>query len=136
MVGCRERPRMPERNLPGTRASGRMLAVSDLHVSFPKNRELVAGLRPGSPDDWLLIAGDIGEISTDIQWALRTLSDRFRTVVWSPGNHELWTLPADPLQLRGEQRYRHLVRFCRELGVLTPEDPYPRSEERRAGKEC
>jgi 3',5'-cyclic AMP phosphodiesterase CpdA len=109
----------------GFTTHGRMLAVSDLHVSFPENREFVADLRPGSADDWLLIAGDVGEISTDIEWALGTLSERFRTVVWSPGNHELWTPPADPLPLRGERRYRHLVKVCRELGVLTPEDPYP-----------
>jgi 3',5'-cyclic AMP phosphodiesterase CpdA len=102
-----------------------MLAVSDLHVSFRENREIVANLRPESAADWLLVAGDVGDISTDIEWALGTLRERFGTVVWSPGNHELWTHPADPLQLRGEQRYRHLVGICRELGVLTPEDPYP-----------
>ena len=42
-----------------------------------------------------------------------------------PGNHELWTLPSDPVRLRGEERYRNLVAMCRRLGVITPEDPYP-----------
>ena len=42
-----------------------------------------------------------------------------------PGNHELWTHSRDPLRLRGEERYRHLVEVCRGLGVVTPEDPYP-----------
>jgi 3',5'-cyclic AMP phosphodiesterase CpdA len=102
-----------------------LLAVSDLHVGFPENREIVADLRPGSPDDWLVVAGDVAEISTDIEWALRTLRDRFHTVVWSPGNHELWTHPADPVQLRGNHRYERLVEMCQSLGVLTPEDPYP-----------
>jgi 3',5'-cyclic AMP phosphodiesterase CpdA len=46
-------------------------------------------------------------------------------VVWTPGNHELWTHPDDPLRLRGEERYLHLVEVCRTLGVHTPEDPYP-----------
>jgi 3',5'-cyclic AMP phosphodiesterase CpdA len=104
---------------------GKLLAVSDLHVSMPENREIIANMRPGSPDDWLLIAGDVGELSTDIEWALGTLSEKFGRVVWSPGNHELWTHPADPLQLRGERRYQHLVQVCRNLGVGTPEDPYP-----------
>ncbi len=45
--------------------------------------------------------------------------------MWAPGNHELWTLPGDPAQLRGEERYRHLVELCRGMGVITPEDPYP-----------
>ena len=94
-------------------------------MAFNENRDIVAGLRPESADDWLLVAGDVGEKSTDIEWALGTLRERFGTVVWAPGNHELWTHPADPVQLRGEQRYRHLVSLCRGLGVLTPEDPYP-----------
>jgi 3',5'-cyclic AMP phosphodiesterase CpdA len=46
-------------------------------------------------------------------------------VVWAPGNHELWTHRDDPVQLRGEARYRHLVDLCRKLDVRTPEDPYP-----------
>ena len=39
----------------------RLLALSDLHVAHPQNREIVAGLPPGSDDDWLLLAGDVGE---------------------------------------------------------------------------
>jgi 3',5'-cyclic AMP phosphodiesterase CpdA len=103
----------------------KLLAVSDLHVAFPQNRAVVADLRPESAGDWLLVAGDVGEIMADIEWALRTLSERFAVVVWVPGNHELWTHQADPVQLRGEARYRHLVEMCRSLGVFTPEDPYP-----------
>jgi 3',5'-cyclic AMP phosphodiesterase CpdA len=102
-----------------------LLAVSDLHVGYPENRELVRGMRPVSADDWLLVAGDVGEFMTDIEWALATLSQRFATVVWVPGNHDLWTHPRDPVLLRGQERYQHLVELCRALGVVTPEDPYP-----------
>lgn len=105
--------------------STRLLALSDLHVAFPENRKIVEELRPGSDEDWLLLAGDIGELSPDIEWALSTVSARFARIVWAPGNHDLWTHPADPLKLRGESRYRHLVDLCRSLGVITPEDPYP-----------
>ena len=59
-----------------------------------------------------------------VEWALRLLAERFAKVVWTPGNHELWTPPDDPVQLRGEQRYAALVALCRSLGVVTPEDPY------------
>jgi 3',5'-cyclic AMP phosphodiesterase CpdA len=107
-------------------ASGpRLLAASDLHVAYRENRDLVAGLRPESDADWLLLAGDTGEFLADIEWALTTLSERFATVVWVPGNHDLWTHTRDPVPLRGEQRYRRLVDTCRRLGVVTPEDPYP-----------
>ena len=50
--------------------------------------------------------------------------ERFAQVIWAPGNHELWTPREDPVQLRGDGRYRHLVQVCRTSGVVTPEDPY------------
>jgi 3',5'-cyclic AMP phosphodiesterase CpdA len=103
----------------------RLLALSDFHVAFPENREIIENLWPESAADWLLVAGDVAERFADIEWALRVLSQRFGTVVWVPGNHELWTHPSDEVQLRGEERYAHLVGLCRSLGVLTPEDPYP-----------
>jgi predicted phosphodiesterase len=105
-------------------ATPRLIALSDLHVSYLENRELIKELRPQSSGDWLLLAGDVGELSADIEWALRTLSERFATVVWTPGNHDLWTHRDDPLQLRGVQRYQYLVSLCRSLGIFTPEDPY------------
>ncbi|MGQ4511504.1 metallophosphoesterase [Streptomyces sp. DW26H14] len=103
----------------------RLLAISDLHVGHSDNRGIIESLRPGGDEDWLIVAGDVGEISTDIEWALGLLAGRFAKVVWAPGNHELWTHPSDPLTLRGRFRYDHLVSMCRELGVVTPEDPYP-----------
>ncbi|MBO4207881.1 metallophosphoesterase family protein [Micromonospora echinofusca] len=106
-------------------SGGKLLAISDLHVGHAENRALVAEMRPESPQDWLLVAGDVGETVAHVEWALRLLSRRFARVVWVPGNHELWTPPGDPVQLRGEERYRHLVEVCRQLGVVTPEDPYP-----------
>jgi hypothetical protein len=60
-----------------------LLAVSDLHVSFPANREYISNL-PASPHDWLLFAGDVGEKAADIEWTLRTLSAR-RSVFRLPG---------------------------------------------------
>ena len=82
-------------------------------------------LRGRSREDWLIVCGDVSELSTDLEWALGVLRERFATVVWVPGNHDLWSTPGDPLGLRGEARYRHLVAVCRRLSVLTPEDPYP-----------
>ncbi|HEY3258760.1 MAG TPA: metallophosphoesterase [Pseudonocardiaceae bacterium] len=101
-----------------------LLAISDLHVAYPENRAIVEALRPRSDEDWLLVAGDVAETVADIEWALGTLRSRFATVVWTPGNHELWTTRDDPVRLRGVARYDHLVTQCRSLGVLTPEDPF------------
>jgi 3',5'-cyclic AMP phosphodiesterase CpdA len=102
----------------------KLLAISDLHVGYAENRKITEALGPQSAGDWLVVAGDVGERIADITWALRTLAERFAQVVWAPGNHELWTPKNDPLQIRGEQRYQHMVELCRDLGVLTPEDPY------------
>jgi 3',5'-cyclic AMP phosphodiesterase CpdA len=82
-------------------------------------------MEPTHEGDWLIVCGDVGHVMAGIEWALRTLAARFAQVVWVPGNHELWTVPSDPVQLRGRARYAHIVRFCRELGIATPEDPYP-----------
>jgi 3',5'-cyclic AMP phosphodiesterase CpdA len=103
----------------------RLLALSDLHVGYPENRSIVERLRPGSAGDWLIVAGDVGELFADIEWALGLLSERFDTVIWVPGNHELWTHGRETVPLRGVERYQQLVELCRRLGVATPEDPYP-----------
>ncbi|EMF30845.1 SimX4-like protein [Streptomyces gancidicus BKS 13-15] len=99
-------------------------AISDLHIGYAENRDLVEGMRPESGEDWLLVAGDVAETVEDIRWALKTLAGRFARVIWTPGNHELWTHPSDAVTLRGVARYDHLVEQCRDLGVLTPEDPF------------
>jgi 3',5'-cyclic AMP phosphodiesterase CpdA len=102
----------------------RLLAISDLHVGYDANREIVERMRPEHDGDWLVVAGDVGERFDDILWALSTLKRHFAEVVWLPGNHELWTHPGDPVTLRGEARYRRLVEAVGALGVTTPEDPY------------
>jgi len=105
--------------------SAALLATSDLHVGHPANRELLLRLSPDTAGSWLIVAGDIAERMADVQWALELLAGRFAKVIWAPGNHELWTIPSDPVSLRGEHRYRYLVEMCRSLGIATPEDSYP-----------
>ncbi|MGK5552585.1 metallophosphoesterase family protein [Actinomadura kijaniata] len=101
------------------------MAISDLHVGHAENHDHVAALRPDDPGDWLIVAGDVAERMADVEWALATLADRYATVIWAPGNHELWTPRDDPDQSRGDRRYRRIVEFCRRIGVHTPEDAYP-----------
>jgi predicted phosphodiesterase len=105
--------------------AGRLLAVSDLHVGYPENRAYADSLAPGDPGDWLIVAGDVGETFADVGFVLASLASRFATVIWTPGNHELWTLPSDQVTLRGVARYEALLKVCRRFGVLTPEDDFP-----------
>lgn len=102
-----------------------LFAVSDLHVDHAENRELLQRMHPDSPRDWLIVCGDVADDRAGFEWALGVLAERYARVIWVPGNHELLTYADDPLGLRGEQRYLHLVEVCRKLGVLTPEDPFP-----------
>ncbi|MFJ6141367.1 metallophosphoesterase [Kitasatospora sp. NPDC092286] len=37
---------------------GQLPGISDLHVAYPENRDIVEKLRPESDRDWLLVAGD------------------------------------------------------------------------------
>jgi len=86
---------------------------------------VVDRLRPEAAGDWLIVAGDVAEKFADVERTLAELRGRFGAVIWVPGNHELWTTPGDPVQLRGVERYDALVRMCRDNGVLTPEDDFP-----------
>ncbi|MEM7582724.1 MAG: metallophosphoesterase [Acidobacteriota bacterium] len=103
----------------------KLYAISDLHLANERNRNALLAMPP-HPEDWLIVAGDIGEREAHLRFALDVLVPRFARVFWVPGNHDLWTLADDPGALRGEAKYRRLVKICRSYGVLTPEDPYPR----------
>lgn len=102
---------------------GRLFAISDLHVGDKTNAAGVASLPPHA-DDWLIVAGDVGESETHLRSCFDMLAPKFAKLIWVPGNHELWTVrDGEP---RGQARYEWLVAICREHGVVTPEDPYPR----------
>jgi 3',5'-cyclic AMP phosphodiesterase CpdA len=102
----------------------KLYAISDIHLGVPSNHAALA-LLPYYLDDWLIVAGDIGETIEHLHYALTILTARFSKVIWVPGNHDLWTIPSEhEPQLEGEQRYQYLVEICRSYGVHTPEDPY------------
>lgn len=104
----------------------KLYAISDLHLMYQTNRQALEALPP-HPEDWLIVAGDIGETFELHRYALSMLTKRFAQVVWVPGNHDLWTLPSASSETdreRGEAKYQKLVAICREYRVLTPEDPY------------
>ncbi len=101
----------------------KLYAISDLHLANRVNRQALEALPP-YPEDWLILAGDIGETDLHLQFTLSVLTHRFHQLLWVPGNHDLWTLPVERFSFRGEAKYRHMISICRDYGVLTPEDPY------------
>jgi hypothetical protein len=105
--------------------TGRLLATADLHINHRINRAALddVGARP---NDWLIVAGDIGEKPAHLVAALDVLVPRFARVIWTPGNHDLWSSgPSGSSESRGQARYDELVDICRGRGVTTPEDAYP-----------
>jgi 3',5'-cyclic AMP phosphodiesterase CpdA len=101
----------------------KLWAISDLHVGYQENRRAVERLE-AAPEDWLILAGDTGESPAHLDLVLKTLRPRFAQIIWTVGNHDLWTPASLPPQRRGVAHYERLVRLCRSYGVLTPEDPY------------
>ena len=102
----------------------KLLATSDLHIGHRINRAALASVPP-HPDDWLIVAGDVGERAEHLTYALEILTSRFAKVIWTPGNHDLWCPQNATDRTRGQARYEELVDICRRFGVVTPDDPYP-----------
>lgn len=97
----------------------KLYAISDLHLGHEENRRLLSTIGDHR-DDWLILAGDLGESNDTLRFALDVLAPRFAQLVWVPGNHDLWSTAA----LDGEAKYLSQVAICREFGVLGPEDDY------------
>lgn len=101
----------------------KLYAISDLHLRYEVTRKALENLAP-HPEDWLIVAGDVGETEQHLRFALSVLRRRFARLFWVPGNHDLWTAPPHPGEPRGVPKYNRLVAICRDFGVLTPEDPF------------
>ncbi len=99
----------------------KLYAISDLHLAHRDNREALDALS-AHPDDWVIVAGDVGERAEHLTLALEVLGARFAHVIWTPGNHDLWCPPDAGDRTRGQARYDELVGICRRFGVTTPEE--------------
>ncbi len=54
----------------------RLLAIADLHLAYERNRTAIA-TGAAYPDDWLIVAGDVGERPEHLTLALETLVPKF-----------------------------------------------------------
>jgi len=102
----------------------KLYGISDVHLRYEVNRELLRAISP-HPEDWLVLAGDVGETVEHLRVALDILGPKFARILWVPGNHELWTMPSqETTGPRGAAQYQQWVDVCRENNVLTPEDEF------------
>lgn len=71
----------------------RVFALSDIHVDYAANARWIRGLsRHDFQQDVLILAGDITHRQSLLAWCLSELRARFGTVLFVPGNHDLWVL--------------------------------------------
>lgn len=69
----------------------RVFAISDLHLDYAANREWLQQLPQHEyNDDVLILAGDVSDRLNLLEDAFRALTKRFATVLFVPGNHDLW----------------------------------------------
>jgi predicted phosphodiesterase len=98
-----------------------VFAVSDLHVDFDENARWLANLSEQDyRADVLILAGDIADSLKLVEWGLATVAHRFDTVLYVPGNHELWVgrdaaAPGETSFVRFE-RVRQVAHAC---GAIT-----------------
>ena len=95
----------------------RLFATSDLHTDYEENFSWLKELSSTAyRDDALIVAGDVSNRLEIIRKTLVLLRSKFRHVLFTPGNHELW--------VRNEafdsiEKLRRVLDLCDELDVTT-----------------
>jgi predicted phosphodiesterase len=93
----------------------RILAISDLHTDFQKNRQIIEQLSDTAyQNDTLLVAGDIASKIEVIQETLTVLCEKFRHIFYVPGNHEFWVGNGHSTSI---DKFLHILEICDTLGV-------------------
>ena len=74
----------------------RAFALSDIHIDYETNAKWVENLSTAEyQHDVLILAGDVTHTLGRLEWCLSTLAKRFKKVLFVPGNHDLWVIPAN-----------------------------------------
>lgn len=74
----------------------RIFALSDIHIDYDVNAKWIANLSIAEyQDDVLILAGDVTDTRRLLDWCLSALAKRFKKVLFTPGNHDLWVIRED-----------------------------------------
>lgn len=69
----------------------RVFAISDLHLDYAANRAWLQQVPLHDyNDDLLILAGDVSDRLALLEEAFKALVARFATVLYVPGNHDVW----------------------------------------------
>jgi hypothetical protein len=95
----------------------RVFATSDLHTDYKENFLWLTQLSDTAyRDDTLIVAGDISDRLEIIRETLLLLRSKFRHVLFTPGNHELWVRNAG---FDSIEKFHLVLELCEELSVTT-----------------
>ncbi len=105
----------------------RVFALSDIHIDYDVNAKWIANLSIAEyQDDVLILAGDVTDTRRLLEWCISALAERFKKVLFTPGNHDLWVIREDR-EMNSLQKFddvRAVVESCgasmqafRERGV-------------------
>lgn len=96
----------------------RIFAISDIHADYRENRRWLHDLSMVDfARDALIVAGDISHERRLLDEVLQVLVERFSTVFFVPGNHDLWL--RDGTSADSLAKLRDVLAACAAHGVLT-----------------
>lgn len=95
----------------------RVFALSDIHIDYENNAKWVSNVSAmDHRQDLLILAGDVSDRLQRLAWCLRIFAQRFRTVLFVPGNHELWVVRDEPFK-DSLEKFREVVAVAEDAGV-------------------
>lgn len=95
----------------------RVFATSDLHTDYKENFLWLSQLSDTAyRNDALIIAGDVSDRLEIIRETFLLLRSKFRHLLFTPGNHELWVRNVD---FDSIEKLNQVLRLCDELDVST-----------------
>lgn len=95
----------------------RIFALSDVHADFEPNARWLKNLSLHDYQaDVLILAGDVADSLALLEWSLGLLVRRFKTVLFVPGNHELWTRRDHP-RIDSFEKFEHVRARVHQSGA-------------------
>jgi predicted phosphodiesterase len=95
----------------------RLFATSDLHTDYRENFRWLEELSATEyRDDTLIVAGDVSDRLEIIRETLLLLRSKFRQLLFTPGNHELWVRGA---KINSIEKFQLILDLCDELDIPT-----------------
>jgi predicted phosphodiesterase len=96
----------------------RLFVTSDLHIDYKVNLNWLAQLSDQDfREDALVVAGDLADTRGLIVEGFRLMKQKFHTVCFVPGNHDLWVIREKGMD--SLEKFSWLMEVAKEEGIQT-----------------